>query len=374
MTRKSLPVSAVVAIVVVAAAGGWIAASQVRSPAEVAARTAPPEPSLITVPVESVTLVSELVVRGDILYDSPTVVSVSGSLGPEIESPVITALPQVGHQVSEGDVLIEVAGRPVFAISGSFPMYRALRPGSSGPDVRQLEEVLERLGHLDRPPSDTWNAATTRAVIAWHEATGYQPTRAGDDQTSEVWLPTGAIFVIDSLPVQVSEIQARIGQLSSTEILTLATPELILRASIPAREVSLVTINSEVLIDIPGHSDLVSGRVVKIADRPGTDGVPSGSVAVDIQSAALTGELVGLNLRVTLPIESTSGEVLAVPAAALSTNSRGESYVEVAHDGQTRLVRVEPGLAADGLVEVTPLNGHSIQKDERVVVGRDRAR
>ena len=53
------------------AVGAWIAGAQIRSPAQVAAETAPPDPSAITVPVERRTLSSEVIVRGTVRYGSP---------------------------------------------------------------------------------------------------------------------------------------------------------------------------------------------------------------------------------------------------------------------------------------------------------------
>ena len=48
------------------ALGAWYMGSKIQSPAEVAARTAPPEPSPILVPVESRALSSDVVTRGTV--------------------------------------------------------------------------------------------------------------------------------------------------------------------------------------------------------------------------------------------------------------------------------------------------------------------
>jgi hypothetical protein len=84
----------------------------------------------------------------------------------------------------------------------------------------------------------------------------------------------------------------------------------------------------------------------------------------------------GRNVRVTIPVGSTSGEVLYVPVAALTAGPGGESRVEVVEgdprDGeraQTRIVVVETGLAAGGQVEVTATDG-DLGEGDLVVVGR----
>lgn len=87
-------------------------------------------------------------------------------------------------------------------------------------------------------------------------------------------------------------------------------------------------------------------------------------------------QLQGENVRVTLAVGATDGEVLSVPLAALTAGPGGESRVEVVEsdpregeDAKTRLVIVEPGLAAKGAVEVTPVEG-KLAEDDLVVVGR----
>jgi multidrug efflux pump subunit AcrA (membrane-fusion protein) len=70
----------------------------------------------------------------------------------------------------------------------------------------------------------------------------------------------------------------------------------------------------------------------------------------------------------TITVDSTEGEVLAVPVAALSVAADGTSRVEVQEaDGTTRFVTVTPGLAAKGLVAVVS-NG-PLAAGDLVIVG-----
>jgi multidrug efflux pump subunit AcrA (membrane-fusion protein) len=109
------------------------------------------------------------------------------------------------------------------------------------------------------------------------------------------------------------------------------------------------------------------------ADRAGTDGVQPDRIYLEITPTEIPPEIVGTNVRVTIPVSSTGGEVLAVPAAALSATANGSTIVQVDEDGETlRTVTVRPGLAAGGLVEVTPLEGE-LQEGDWVVVGREGA-
>lgn len=61
-------------------------------------------------------------------------------------------------------------------------------------------------------------------------------------------------------------------------------------------------------------------------------------------------------MKVTIPISSTGGKVLAVPTAAVSAAIDGMTRVEVEDSpgAATRLVLVTAGLRAEGFVQITP--------------------
>src|SRR5690606_14906098 len=102
------------------------------------------------------------------------------------------------------------------------------------------------------------------------------------------------------------------------------------------------------------------------------EGGSSGRVQMTVSFENLPDILIGSNVRVIIPVESTAGEVLVVPAAALSSVANGDVRVEVEDPekpGTTRFVTVVTGLAADGVVEVRPVDG-SLKKGDRVVVGK----
>ena len=68
-SRRTVAVGLVAALLL--SVGAWVAGAQIRSPAQVAAETAAPDPSAITVPVEDRVLSSEVIGRGPVLYGSP---------------------------------------------------------------------------------------------------------------------------------------------------------------------------------------------------------------------------------------------------------------------------------------------------------------
>jgi hypothetical protein len=71
----------VVGASVASAAAGIVIGQQLQSPADAAAAAAAPEASRITVPVERRSLESRLIANGELQYDEPTPVRLTGSVG-----------------------------------------------------------------------------------------------------------------------------------------------------------------------------------------------------------------------------------------------------------------------------------------------------
>lgn len=552
----------VVGAVVVAAGGAWFFGSQIRSPAELAAEAEPPDPSNITVEVVRQELSADIITRGDIVFDDPVSLSLSGSFAQQPERLVVTESVAVDSGLAEGDRAVEVVGRPVFLLVGEIPMYRDLRPGATGDDVRQVEEALARMGFFEGQPDEDWDDATGAAVSAWYEEAGYRPNglseedeaalsaarervrsaesavadaeaglreaqqgsgrsgivsaeaelesaedalelaeidadraneeaaqavtsaqtaledaeaalvaaqqelaaaqeadpppeeeelaeleaavveaedaievatealdkaefqqertaleqesmvdsaarrvevaeaslsdaRRGIDTSplerqvssarSEVeaaradlaeleselgtWLPAAEAIFLSRLPVRVDQVAASRGSVIEGTFLTVSGSELALRASVPEGDAARVEEEMEVSIENPETGDEIPGVISFKADRAGTNSVSSDRVYIEITPEEIPEEVVGENVRVTIPVSSTGGKVLAVPAAALSATADGSTIVQV-EDGEGTLetVTVEPGLAAEGLVEVTATEGELAEGD-LVVVG-----
>jgi peptidoglycan hydrolase-like protein with peptidoglycan-binding domain len=186
MSRKRIStVLLVLALVVVAAIGGWLAGSRIQSPAEAAARTAPPQPSPILVPVEERVLTSDVVTRGTARFGRPQTISLAPS-ALKADPGIITTLPTRDTQLNEGDILLTVSGRPVFVLQGSIPAYRDLVPGISGDDVLQLEQGLARLGFDPGPVDGLYNESTSAAVAGWTLSAGFEPFGATDEQLAQI--------------------------------------------------------------------------------------------------------------------------------------------------------------------------------------------
>jgi multidrug efflux pump subunit AcrA (membrane-fusion protein) len=153
-----------------AGVGGFVAASFVLSPAESAARTTPPAAGPISVPVTRTVLQSKVVTRGDVNFSDPVQITIPAGSGTQV---LTGRVPDAGAEVTEGIVLAEVSGRPVIALGGALPSYRTLVPGSTGPDVRQLQEALTRLGYSPGEVDGGYDGEVAAAVAALYAAVGY---------------------------------------------------------------------------------------------------------------------------------------------------------------------------------------------------------
>jgi len=161
--------------------GGWAASLRIESPADVAARAAPPSPSPILVPIEERVLSSNIVTRGTARFGLPQPISIVPS-ALKAKAGLITTLPLRNTQLREGSVMLTASGRPLFVLQGRIPAYRDLVPGTSGDDVRQLEQALQRLGFDPGPVDGTYDEQTSAAATRWYTSAGFEPYGPTRDQ------------------------------------------------------------------------------------------------------------------------------------------------------------------------------------------------
>ena len=172
---------------VLATLGGLGAALLVKSPGQVAAEAGAPAPDVLTALVEHRVLTSSVITRGQVVAGQTVEVIPQVTAGEGTARPVITKIPvRAGDTVRAGQVLMEVSGRPVFTLRGSLPVYRDLRPGAEGDDVRQLQRALAALGHGTAPDTGgTFGAGTKSALAAFYASLGYEPVSADADADAD---------------------------------------------------------------------------------------------------------------------------------------------------------------------------------------------
>ena len=496
--KRPLLLSLGVLIVVAAAAIGWVAGSQIKSSDQVAAEAEPPEPSLITVPVESLVISADIITRGDVRFDQPESVSSQGVALPGV-SPVITWAPEPGLEFEEGAILYEVAGRPVFALQGDLPLFRDLTRGAEGQDVAQFQQALARLGFDPGTIDGIFGPETETAADDLYRAAGYEILGPADDElalvqsakdsladvkraydqakqasddaaaaeakvapaqadlnaatlslaTAEAALeaaldsglaeddprvlalqaeaaaaqtaldsaagalaqiqaeaesargqadafdlsearetltraqrdladinaqvgskvPVAEVVFFELFPLRVDTVNVKRGDVAGGEVMRVSGSRLAVDSSVATADAEPIEVGDRVVIDLRNRGIEVGGTVTVKADRPGTNGVSPQQVYLEIVPDEVMAELNDANVRITIPVETTGGEVLAVPAAAISATADGSSQVRVENDdGSTRSVIVLPGLSSAGLVQITAVDG-DLTAGDRVVVG-----
>ena len=201
------------------------------------------------------------------------------------------------------------------------------------------------------------------------------------------FLPSSEVLYLAGLPRRVDEITVQRGSTVTGSVMKVSGATLVISASAAKADATLIEKGAKASFVLPDGTEKVA-TVILVApagaskDAPGTpkggsDSQKADAGRYDIQLIpdALTPEqlaqLQGTNVRVSIPVSSTDGEVLSVPIAALTAGAGGESRVEVStgKGNETRLVEVTTGLAADGFVEVSSTAGE-LGVDDLVVVGR----
>lgn len=241
-------------------------------------------------------------------------------------------------------------GQPVVTVTAGDPL--------QGEDVLQLEAALAALGY-DVPSVDgIWDEATKNAVLAWQTEVGLEPD-AVVDLGEIVFLPT---------TVRVNEVLASVGTSVNpgTPVLSISSADQFVTFDLPAADQGLVAVGQEVNIELPDGTD-TPGRVISVASV--ATAIQGGGASFEVQivlddpTAAAGLDEAPVDVEV---ISDSVSNVMAIPVSALVALAEGGYAAEVdAGDGSTRLVAVEPGFYADGLVEVT---SSSLSVGDRVVV------
>lgn len=221
------------------------------------------------------------------------------------------------------------------------------------------------------------SAATTALsnALSQSTSTGQLPGTITTDLNAAklragVQVPADELVFVTSATVRVEGLDVAVGDTASGSVMTVTDKRMAIDASLPLNEAPLVSVGMHVDIDEPELGLSATGTVSRVADRPGTDGVDGFHVYFEIEINDSPAAIVGVAVRLTIPIESSGGPVLAVPVAGLSLAGDGSSRVQIAQDGVFSYVEVEPVLAADGYVQVRAIDAN-LDVGDLIVIGYD---
>lgn len=184
--------------------------------------------------------------------------------------------------------------------------------------------------------------------------------------------PETEFLFFSAFPIRVDSVLVERGDIAQGEIMQVSGARLAIDSAVKIAEAGYVEVGAPVTIELGRLGITTTGTVSFVAGGPGTNDVAVDRVYVEILPDEVRADLNNTNVKITIPVasQSTSGAVLAVPAAALSATGAGDTIVTVEDpNGTTRAVIVIPGLStAGGMVEVTPVDG-DLEAGDRVVVG-----
>jgi hypothetical protein len=253
---------------------------------------------------------------------------------------VYTQLPESGDEVGCGGVLYRVDDRPVVLLCGTVPVYRGLRLGVKGRDVRQLNRNLHLLS------GDTFTVRTERALMVLQRRKGLAVT-GKLDVGDVVFLPEA---------VRIAGVTGQLGGSArpGAPVLSATSDTLHVQVNLDPSQQREVKKGDRAQITLPGNTP-VTGRVTGFGGVAQTPEGRGGQAAdatiptfITLDDPAKAGGLDQAPVQVDITTKGVD-DALSVPVTALVGRSGGGFAVEVVRAGGRReLVAVALGLFDTG--------------------------
>ncbi|RAY17254.1 efflux RND transporter periplasmic adaptor subunit [Actinomadura craniellae] len=256
---------------------------------------------------------------------------------------MLTWLPAEGGAVGRGEPAYRVDGEAVPLLYGSLPVYRALRPGVSGSDVKQLERNLSALGYTGFTVDDDYTSGTADAVRSWQDDLGLPETGT----VTRALVAPGRI--------RVGEHKRATGDPAGGVLYTYTGTTRVVVVDLDVKDQRLAERGATATVELP-DGKTTEGKITRIgtvATKAGQDSdVSTVEVTITVADQKALGGLDQAPVDVHLAAERRQN-VLAVPVAALLALPEGGYGVQVVAGGGTRTIEVEVGMFAAGRVEVS---------------------
>jgi peptidoglycan hydrolase-like protein with peptidoglycan-binding domain len=276
---------------------------------------------------------------------------------------VFTKLPHVGKVYRQGQVLYRVSGKPVVLLKGSAtPLYRNLREGMSGADVRQLNAALADLGY--------GGSGLNSSYFGW--ATVVALEKLQDDVGLKVngRLAKGEAVFMAGDKIRVTAVKALVGAPAGagTQVLQAGSTTRQVTVALDASLQSQVKAGDKVTITLP-NMKTTSGTVSSVGTiaKKKSSGGATLNVTIKPTDPKATGDLDQAPVGVSI-VTGTVNDALSVPVNALLALLSGGYGVEMVDaNGLHHLVPVTLGLF-DNLAGTVQITGKGIAPGQHIVV------
>ncbi|MEU3600439.1 peptidoglycan-binding protein [Streptomyces sp. NPDC006798] len=267
----------------------------------------------------------------------------------------LTWLAPTGSVVKRNERVYEIDGRAVRLMYGAEPMYRTLKTGAKGKDVRQWEENLAALGYTGFDVDEEYTAKTAAAVERWQKS--HDLRRTGTVGPDQIAFAGSAVRVKETGAGSGGDRIAVGDRITpGSPVLTVTGSERVVGFRIPAAEAGSARAGTRAHVTLPDGTRLPGkvsavGRTATVGDDP-QDKTPKIDITVSfddpdkvtgVDQSPVTVELTG----------ETRKDVLSVPVNALLALPDGGFGVQVVENGRARDVEVELGMFGQGRVEVS---------------------
>lgn len=260
-------------------------------------------------------------------------------------SGVVTALELGEKDIPQPfDHVLDVDGKPVYALVGGTPFYREIRSNTSdGEDIRTLEDNLVAAGYDVGDVDGKADRDLADALREWQEDEDLRENGIFDP-ASFVWFPDG--HAVDELLVDVGGVVS--ADLPFARLRT--SGDLVAAARIEQEDVTAVRVSQNVEIDLDGLPDIdLTGTVHTIMDEPHLD---TSDYIVEVVIDRLPDQ-VKQGMRGDIEIlVARHRDVIVVPTGAVGGPS-GASNVRVLVDGVAQVRAIGVGLVTPALTVVT---------------------
>jgi peptidoglycan hydrolase-like protein with peptidoglycan-binding domain len=381
--RRRVILLAVIGLAVIAAVGGLLISTTIKSPAQQAAETKAPGLTRLTASVQY-TVIRNTVQADGLITKPPQISSLSsgggggGGGGGNAQQVVTKIFRPPGSFVGPGNLIIEVAGQPFFVFQGTVPAYRDMAPGESGSDIAQLQAGLESLGFgIGGDTSGVYGAGTSAAVAAFYQSLGYTaPPAPGAKGHRGAEVPLSQIMFVPRFPARVLKLGGGVGSVVSGSVVTLSLGSPSVKGQLNPAFGALVRPGMKVTITAQGSPATVHGTIASVTHKAQTSKSISGGLYypmhISLHKPLPPSFGSGQNVILSIQAAQSSGPMLAVPEAALFGGQDGKDYVsKVTGPDTATKVQVTVVTEGDGLVGIRPAPAGALKPGEQVVTGEN---